>query len=152
MDRGGESFLTRNGNFSTNENGFLTTNAGDYVLDANNQPIQLNGNENITVDIYGRIFDEEGNHIAHLQTKSIDNEMANALVKESDSRFILNGIDITSLPEGNAQVHNGILELSNVDMATEMVNLLTNQKMTSASQKIMTVMDSINEKEANSLL
>ena len=41
----GEIRYTRNGNFTADADGFLTTNAGNYVLDQVGNPIQTNGLE-----------------------------------------------------------------------------------------------------------
>lgn len=149
VERNGETFLTRNGNFGINADGFLTTANGDYVLDADNQRIRIPNNRNITVDITGRVFDEGGNQLTQLQTRAVDSELADSLVKHADGRFTLNGTDITALPQGTAQMHNGILESSNVDMANEMVELMKNQKMVNSSSSIMKTMHAIHEKEVN---
>ena len=45
-----------------------------------------------------------------------------------------------------------MLENSNVDMTKEMANLMTDQKMIQASQRVMTSFDKIYEKEANEIL
>ncbi len=45
-----------------------------------------------------------------------------------------------------------MLENSNVDMTKEMADLMTDQRMISASQRVMTSFDKIYEKEANEIL
>ncbi len=53
---------------------------------------------------------------------------------------------------GTGIVKNHMLENSNVDMTKEMADLMTDQKMIQASQRVMTSFDKIYEKEANEIL
>lgn len=74
------------------------------------------------------------------------------LVKHEDKTFTVDGVNITNLPNGTAVVHNYMLENSNVDMTKEMTDLMTNQKMVQASQRVMTTLDKVYDKESNELL
>lgn len=91
-------------------------------------------------------------NIARLQTKSVDANMKAYLVKHEDKSLTIDGINIANLPNGTAIVHNYMLENSNVDMTKEKPNLMTNQKMVQASQRVMTTFDKVYDKESNELL
>lgn len=50
---------TRNGNFTVDQQGFLTTPSGHYVLGVGGQPIQVSSDK-FTIDENGNVFNENG--------------------------------------------------------------------------------------------
>lgn len=64
---------------------------------------------------------------------------------------IFNNRKVDILKDFNGQVNQFTLESSNIDMSTEMIALMDAQKGVNASQKVMTTMDGIMEKEANDI-
>lgn len=90
--------------------------------------------------------------IAQLQTKTVGAEANNRLVQRENKSFTLAEGNIADLPNGVGTVKNYMLENSNVDMTKEMADLMTDQRMISASQRVMTSFDKIYEKEANEIL
>lgn len=87
-----------------------------------------------------------------MQTKTVDAETNARLVQRENKSFTLAEGNIADLPNSAGMVRNHMLENSNVDMTKEMADLMTNQKMIQASQRIMTSFDKIYEKEANEIL
>ncbi|MNG28116.1 flagellar basal body rod protein FlgG [compost metagenome] len=81
----------------------------------------------------------------------VNKETAVSLEKHENSTFTVQGIDIAALPNGTAQIHNYMLENSNVDMTKEMSDMMMNQSLLKASQRVMLSFEKIYEKEANEL-
>ncbi|MEB9506766.1 flagellar basal-body rod protein FlgG [Bacillus anthracis] len=148
-----ETFLTRDGSFTINSDRYLQTSSGAYVMGENNERIRIPEGAKVAVQADGTLYDEvTQNNIARLQTKTVDAETNNRLVQRENKSFTLAEGNIADLPNGTGTVKNHMLENSNVDMTKEMANLMADQKMISASQRIMTSFDKIYEKEANEIL
>ncbi|MES5954347.1 flagellar basal body rod protein FlgG [Bacillus anthracis] len=148
-----ETFLTRDGHFTVNSDRYLQTSSGAFVMGENNERIHIPEGAKIAVQADGTLYDEvTQNNIARLQTKTVDAETNARLVQRENKSFTLAEGNITNLPNGTGTVKNHMLENSNVDMTKEMTDLMTNQKMIQASQRIMTSFDKIYEKEANEIL
>ncbi|MDE7551880.1 flagellar basal body rod protein FlgG [Bacillus sp. N35-10-4] len=148
-----ETFLTRDGSFTINSDRYLQTSAGAYVMDVNNERVRIPEGAKIAVQADGTLYDEgTQNNIARLQTKTVDAEANARLMQRENKSFTLAEGNIADLPNGTGLVKNHMLENSNVDMTKEMADLMTDQRMISASQRVMTSFDKIYEKEANEIL
>ncbi|HHQ2476127.1 TPA: flagellar basal-body rod protein FlgG [Bacillus cereus] len=148
-----ETFLTRDGSFTLNSDRYLQTSSGAYVMDVNNERIRIPEGAKVAVQADGTLYDEvTQNNIARLQTKTVDAETNARLVQRENKSFTLAEGNIANLPNGTGIVKNHMLENSNVDMTKEMADLMTDQKMIQASQRVMTSFDKIYEKEANEIL
>lgn len=151
--KNGETFLTRDGSFTLNSDQYLQTSSGAFVIGENNERIRIPEGAKIAVQADGTLYDEvTQNNIARLQTKTVDAETNARLVQRENKSFTLAEGNIAELPNGTGAVKNHMLENSNVDMTKEMADLMTDQKMISASQRVMTSFDKIYEKEANEIL
>lgn len=151
VSKNGETYMTSDGQFTVNEDGYLRTSSGAYVMDVNNARIQIPEGAQLSVQQDGTLYNGD-TMIAKLQTKSVANADNARLLKHEGKMFTLEGTNIADLPNGNAAVSNYMLEGSNVDMSKEMVDVMTNQKMVQASQRVMTSFDKVYEKEANEIL
>ncbi|MDA1534362.1 flagellar basal-body rod protein FlgG [Bacillus cereus group sp. TH254-2LC] len=148
-----ETFLTRDGSFTINSDRYLQTSSGAYVMDVNNERVRIPEGAKIAVQADGTLYDEgTQNNIARLQTKTVDAEANAHLMQRENKSFTLAEGNIADLPNGTGLVKNHMLENSNVDMTKEMADLMTDQRMISASQRVMTSFDKIYEKEANEIL
>nr|WP_208752425.1 flagellar basal-body rod protein FlgG [Bacillus cereus] len=148
-----ETFLTRDGSFTINSDRYLQTSSGAFVMGENNERIRIPEGAKVAVQADGTLYDEvTQNNIARLQTKTVDAEANNRLVQRENKSFTLAEGNIADLPNGTGLVKNHMLENSNVDMTKEMAGLMTDQRMISASQRVMTSFDKIYEKEANEIL
>ncbi|MGG0182401.1 flagellar basal-body rod protein FlgG [Bacillus tropicus] len=148
-----ETFLTRDGSFTINSDRYLQTSSGAYVMDVNNERVRIPEGAKIAVQADGTLYDERTqNNIARLQTKTVDAEANSRLMQRENKSFTLAEGNIADLPNGTGLVKNHMLENSNVDMTKEMADLMTDQRMISASQRVMTSFDKIYEKEANEIL
>ncbi|MGO5006276.1 flagellar basal-body rod protein FlgG [Bacillus wiedmannii] len=148
-----ETFLTRDGSFTLNSDRYLQTTSGAFVMGENNERIRIPEGAKVAVQADGMLYDAvTQNDIARLQTKTVDAEANARLVQRENKSFALAEGNIADLPNGTGTVKNHMLENSNVDMTKEMADLMTDQKMISASQRVMTSFDKIYEKEANEIL
>ncbi|WP_144473838.1 flagellar basal-body rod protein FlgG [Bacillus tropicus] len=148
-----ETFLTRDGSFTINSDRYLQTSSGAYVMDVNNERVRIPEGAKIAVQADGTLYDQgTQNNIARLQTKTVDAEANARLMQRENKSFTLAEGNIADLPNGTGLVKNHMLENSNVDMTKEMADLMTDQRMISASQRVMTSFDKIYEKEANEIL
>ncbi|EFI83025.1 flagellar hook-basal body complex protein [Listeria grayi] len=149
----GETFLTRGGSFYSDQNGFLKTSDGANLLAENGTAIQVGAQTKITVDTAGNIRRADTNELlGKLQTKFIAADQRGNLEKNGLGQLTLKTGTIQGLPAGRALIQNGVLESSNVDMSTEMVELMDNQRMVQASSNIIKMFDTVYDKESSGLL
>ncbi|AAT62536.1 MULTISPECIES: flagellar basal-body rod protein FlgG [Bacillus cereus group] len=148
-----ETFLTRDGSFTLNSDRYLQTTSGAFVMGENHERIRIPEGAKVAVQADGTLYDAvTQNNIARLQTKTVGAEANNRLIQRENKSFTLAEGNIADLPNGVGTVKNYMLENSNVDMTKEMADLMTDQRMISASQRVMTSFDKIYEKEANEIL
>lgn len=142
----GSVYYTRDGSFTTNQDGDLVTKDGRAVLGVNG-PINLEGVD-INVDSDGSIF--------------IDNE----LVAQLDIVQVANKEDLRKIgnslyaPVENAEIQeeafegtvlNEHIEGSNVDVIKEMVNMITGFRNYESAQKVINTQDELLGKVVNEL-
>ncbi|HDX9590810.1 TPA: flagellar basal-body rod protein FlgG [Bacillus pseudomycoides] len=153
VSKNNETFMTKDGHFTVNADRYLQTTSGAYVLDSNNNRIRIPEGAKLSVKADGTLYNEETRQtIGRLQTKSVDANLKARLVKHEDKSFTIDGTNIADLPNGTSVVRNYMLENSNVDMAKELVDVMTNQRMVQSSQRVMTTFDKVYDKESNELL
>jgi flagellar basal-body rod protein FlgF len=123
----GERF-TRDGRFSLDSNGSLVTVDGNRVLDSAGKPIQiptgeLEVNTNGEFFINGRLTAQLGLAEFPQPESQLERDMPNSFKTVGDSVPI----------EGNSTVHQGYLEMSNVNV----VDMMVGGKTYEAAQKIV---------------
>ncbi len=140
------TMYTRAGQFALNKDGYLVTQEGDYVLDANSRRIQLDTLKDTDISGDGTIS-QEGEVIAQLQIA--DFEDYDYLEKYGETYYRpLEGAELT---EGTATVRAGYLEMANVQVVSEMVNLISITRAYESNQKIIQTYDSSLEIAVNQL-
>lgn len=131
-------FYTRDGHFNIDNNGMLVDESGNYVLGKNNttnniEPINV-GNGTLGSDSDGNI---SINNVPKykLATAQFDNE--SLLKKVGDNLYS------GPTPNGNTntKVVQNSLEKSNVNIMTEMVNMMTTMRTFETNQKIIQSID-----------
>ncbi|MGI6383475.1 MAG: flagellar hook-basal body protein [Tissierellaceae bacterium] len=139
---GGLGF-TRNGNFSINDAGQLTTMEGYPVLGLNdlNQltPIYLEGN-NFTVNSDGNILDQD------LRLALADFTNYQNLETFGDTIFLAEGMDYDLI---DGEVKQGFLELSNVNLVELMTSMIEISREFESNQKILNSLDETLRRAAN---
>lgn len=128
---------TRAGQFTLNREGFLVTEDGDYVLDTQNRRIQLNTLIDSKIRNDGTIS-QNGVDVARIQVA--DFEDYNYLEKYGETYY--RPVEGATLIDGDADIKSGYLEMANVQIVSEMVNLISITRAYESSQKIIQTYDS----------
>lgn len=142
---------SRDGAFTINTAGYLVTKDGDYVLNragamsgTAGSRIRLDPNSPVMVDEMGNIF-QNGQQVADLGI--VDFEDYNYLAKFGENLYDLaeGGVRI----ESEAKVDQGCIEASNVNVVSEMVNMITITRAYQAGQKVINAVDETLDKAVN---
>jgi len=146
---------TRDGAFTVNKDGYLVTKDGDYVLNENGalnnngsaaSYIKLNPNEKYTIDEQGNIF-QNGSAVAQLGVADVSDY--NYLQEFGENMYDLkNGGQVI---KSNATVNQGSLEASNVNVVSEMVDMITISRAYESNQKAIQTIDGTLDKAVNSV-
>ncbi|WP_075983154.1 flagellar hook-basal body protein [Bacillus massilinigeriensis] len=147
----GNPRYTRNGNFTLDGLGYLTTASGQYVLDDQGDRIQLSSDK-FTVDENGLITGENG-ETARIGIGFSDNPLQ--LIKEGDGLYRTanrNPLESAYNAEGiQFKMQQGFIEGSNVDVSRTMTDMLTSYRAFEANQKVLQAYDRSMEKAANEI-
>lgn len=147
----GETRYTRNGNFTIDGQGMLTTGEGFYVLDIAGNRINV-GNEDFRVDRQGNISNEFGD-ITQLNVVLVEDP--DQLVKEGSGLLRYEGeLEIAAVfgnPDVAFQLQQGFIERSNVDASQTMTDMMTAFRAFEANQKILQAYDQSMEKTVNDI-
>ena len=122
---------TRDGAFTVNTDGYLVTKDGDYVL---NQ------------DEKGFIWQND-QVVAQLGT--VDFEDYNYLEKYGENLY--QTVDGAVSTAANARVRQGYIEASNVNVVSEMVNMITISRAYESNQKVIQTVDGMLDKAVNNV-
>ncbi|MFE4239497.1 flagellar hook-basal body protein [Peribacillus butanolivorans] len=150
QDGDGGLRYTRNGSFTLDGQGYLTTPNGYYVLDENNERIQLDSDQ-FTVTENGVIL--EGNvQKARLGIGFSDNPSAQ-LMKDGEGLYkVVNDDELPSAYAGaevSFSTKQGFLEGSNVDQSRTMTEMMSSYRSFEASQKVLQAYDKSLDKAVN---
>ncbi|MCI9426379.1 MAG: flagellar hook-basal body protein [Eubacterium sp.] len=146
---------TRDGNFTVDRNGYLMTKDGDYVLNANGARngaggqanyVRVDPNQDVRIEADGTIFQD---NVQVGQIGVVDFADYNYLEKYGENLYdmVQGGQRIDS----NARVEQGCLEMSNVNIVSEMVSMITITRAYEANQKIITTIDGSLDKAVNTV-
>lgn len=135
VDTPGGVRYTRAGNFSVSQQGYLVTNDGYNVLGENGR-INV-GSGDFSVDSEGNVA-VDGEVRDALSIVQFD-EVAGLRKQGGSLYYAFNG-EVPTAAE-NSTVMQRYLESSNVDIATEMIDMITVYRTYEASQKILTMTD-----------
>lgn len=127
---------TRNGQFTLNREGYLVTEDGDYVLDTQSRRIRLNTLLDSEIGSDGTIT-QGGVAVAKIQVT--DFEDYNYLEKYGETYY--RPVEGAKTIQADAQVKSGYLEMSNVQVVSEMVNLISITRAYESNQKIIQTYD-----------
>lgn len=134
IEKDGEERFTRNGNFTIDSAGFLVTNQGYYVLDANGGRIQTDGLE-MTVGEDGMIG--VGGAQVPLGISYVAD--TNGLAKEGEDMF--RGEGGAAPADARFAVQQGQLEGSNVDVMQEMTRMMDSYRVFESNQRVLKAYD-----------
>ena len=137
---------TRAGQFTLTREGYLVTHDGDYVLDTQNRRIQLNTLLDSEIDSDGNIS-QNGTRVAQIQV--VDFADYDYLEKYGETYF--QPVEGAEIINSDAEVNSGYLEMANVQIVSEMVNLISITRAYESNQKIVQTYDSSLEIAVNQL-
>lgn len=145
----GQRAYTKSGNFALNPEGYLTSAAGNYVLDDNGERIQL-PNDDFQVTENGVI------QYGDLEAATLGISFAaqpGTLEKRDNGLFYAR----QDLPDANRtqgvsySVQQGFIEQSNVDASRTMTDMLTAYRAFEANQKVLQAYDRSMEKAVSEI-
>ncbi|MGP4072297.1 flagellar hook-basal body protein [Piscibacillus sp. B03] len=145
----GEARYTRNGNFTVDSEGFLTTTEGHYVLDNENNRIQT-GTEQFEVTENGQVISPFDNTLLGIAY----HPNANDLVKEGENLFRNEGEAVQNARENaevNFSVYQGQLERSNVDPQQVMTEMMRSYRLFEINQQVVKTYDKSMDMAANQI-
>ncbi|MDO9216151.1 MAG: flagellar basal body rod C-terminal domain-containing protein, partial [Lacisediminimonas sp.] len=140
----GQSLYTRQGNFAIDATGRLVTQAGHAVAGSSGDILLTTPKP--VVDAQGNIV-ENGKPVAQLKLVRFSNP--SLLQRSGDGLFLQGGAAIE--PEGVSRVRQSHLEVSNVNTAAEMVRLIETMRHFEAGQKVIQMIDAMNERAISKL-
>ncbi len=146
---------TRDGAFTMDREGYIRTNDGDYVLNANGarngaggqgNRVRVDPNQEVKIDADGTIFQ---NNAVVGQIGTVDFQDYNYLHKYGENLFDL--VDGGTAMDSDARIEQGCLEMSNVNIVSEMVEMITITRAYEANQKIIQTVDGTIDKAVNTV-
>lgn len=130
------TMYTRDGQFTLNREGYLVTADGDYVLDTQNRRIRLNTLLDSKITSDGTIYQNDA-AVARIQVTDFADY--NYLEKYGENFYRpLEGAQRTN---ADAEIKSGYLEMSNVNIVSEMVNMIAVTRQYESNQKIIQTYD-----------
>lgn len=121
-----ETFFTRNGSFQkspTNNGTYRLVNAeGYFLLDKNNQPIEIANNSDFSVNEAGMLANSTQ------QIGIVDFVNPQKLVNEGGNVYRFTGAGAEILANTSSTIQQGAIESSNVDMSKEVTDMITTQR------------------------
>lgn len=127
---------TRAGQFTLNKDGYLVTEEGDYVLDTQNRRIRLNTLIDSSITDDGTIY-QNGQAMTKIQVT----DFADYDYLEKYGETYYQPIQGAQTIASNAQVKSGYLEMANVQIVSEMVNLISITRAYESNQKVVQTID-----------
>lgn len=157
QNQNGGTYYTRDGRWTVNDAGELTTFSGARILDADNDPILVGGNQ-VQIDPSGRVAlidpnDPDNIEEYQLGLVMIENPAA-TLVKGENGYFrTANGAalplidpDAPDMAEWQFVVTQGAIEGSNVNVTRTMTQMIETMRYYEANQKVLQATDRTLEK------
>lgn len=137
---------TRAGQFTLNREGNLVTQDGDYVLDTQNRRIRINTLLDSEIGSDGTIR-QNGTAVARIQV--VDFEDYDYLEKYGETYY--QPVEGARITNSDAEVNSGCLEMANVQIVSEMVNMIAITRAYESNQKIIQTYDDTLEIAVNQL-
>ncbi|EZH66260.1 flagellar basal body rod protein FlgC [Bacillaceae bacterium JMAK1] len=150
-DDDGEPVYTRNGNFTVDGNGYLTTSNGNRVLGTDGEPLLVT-NEWFSVNDMGTVVDHVGEEVGQINIAYAEDH--HDLVKAGEGLLRYNDGELPSAVEDDALTYvlqQGFLEQSNVDPLQTMTELMSAHRLYEANQTILQAYDQNMQRAANDI-
>ena len=146
--KGEDTFLTRNGRFMLDRDGYLSLadERGHRVLDANGKSIQLGpvSQSRINIADDGSVTVDE-QLVSRIALLDVPDE--SQLVPAGGT--LMNGAEVAKLKPASSTMHAGYLEESNVDPMSELTQLIAAQRQLEANANMIRYQDQTLSKLVN---
>ena len=139
----GERF-TRNSSYTVNAIGYLTDGDGNYLLGQNGRI--YTGVNNFAVDSVGNVT-VDGQYVDRIRVVSFNDYQG--LRKQGDNLYYHMGE--APIEAAGYEIKQGFLEGSNVDIAREMVDMITIYRTYETNQRMLTMIDETVGKAVNEI-
>lgn len=148
MDRAGnaDTKYTRNGTFTMTRDGHIVDTDGNHLMGESGEVIIPIDAVDVVVDTTGGIY-ADGNYVDTLLIA--DFEDYNYLLKSGDTMF--ETVEGASIIPATASVNQGYTEQSNVNVVSEMVEMISVTRAYEANQKVIQSIDQTLDLAANSV-
>lgn len=146
---------TRDGAFTLDKEGYLRTKDGDYVLNLdgalNSDPgednyIQVDPTQTISINEQGDVV-QNGVEVGQVGLVDVENYDYISKYGENMSELEEGG----AITQSDATMIQGSLEMSNVNVVTEMVDMITVTRAYESNQKVISTIDGTLDKAVNQL-
>lgn len=139
---------TRDGSFMTDAEGALRTKDGDYVLNDTGSEIYIPTEATeILIDELGGIY-ADGEYVDTLGI--VDFEDYNYLSKDTGENYYV-AVDGAVETEWTGKVSQGYLEMSNINVVSEMVEMIEITRAYESNQKAIQTVDDMLDKSVNNV-
>lgn len=138
---------TRNGSFDLDPTGTIITKEGHALLGENGPIVIPADNENLVISDDGTVY---CNNQVIDKIKRVDfNEKTKDLIKTQ--QCLWKATDATKEMDSNAEIKQGFLESSNVNIIKEMIAMIEAERAYNFDQKVLTSFDEILSKAINEI-
>jgi flagellar basal-body rod protein FlgF len=146
--------FTRNGNLKIDSQGRLVTSEGHPVLregagggDASTRAIQVGTNSNITISYSGEIYQSD-EMVGRLSVVDFNNH--DVLQKQGNSLYGLKpNYNAAPSPAADFKIHQGFIEMSNVNVIDEMTSLIQASRVFETNQEVIKAFDQMDQRLVN---
>lgn len=145
-DGAGQVYYTRSSAFTQTREGRIVDVNGNFLLGQNGIITLAEDTSDIAISPEGYVF-ADGQIIDQIQVQDFENYQS--LEKVGDTLFL--PTDATVEIEANYLIHQGFTEQSNVQVVSEMVDLISITRAYEANQKVIQTIDGSLELAANSV-
>ncbi|MBS3872643.1 MAG: flagellar hook-basal body complex protein [Firmicutes bacterium] len=142
VERDGEVRFTRAGDFRLDASGYITDAFGGRLLLSDGNPLRTAG-ESFRVAENGEVFLNDTS-VGFVQVA--DFAELGDLTKDENGQFIAAG---AATPAAEVQIKQHHLELSNVDLAKEIMDMLLVSRVFQSAQRIVSAYDQLMERTSN---
>lgn len=140
----GETFYTRAGSFTLDNEGYLCLSELGRVLGRDGQPIQL-PTDKLDPDKQGNLYTEGGEYVGTLGVFTFEDN--GALERDPRGLFIGEGAQVNE----DVVIHHKWLERSNVELIREMTKMMTTQRALQSAAQMSKIYDQVITRAVNDI-
>ncbi|MDD3415330.1 MAG: flagellar basal-body rod protein FlgF [Lachnospiraceae bacterium] len=137
---------TRDGSFTLTEDGYLVTKDGDFLLNTDGNHIKLDPLAETSIDRAGAVY-QNGVKVSNIQVTDFTDY--NFIEKYGENLY--QAVEGATEQPANAKIYSGYLEASNVQVVSEMVEMINVTRAYETNQKMIQTMDDTLSKAVNNL-